>query len=59
MKNTQDSPFIHLMNRADYSNLGQAKRAHRQLQREWAVSGRRQYGTKSIIGYLYYMGYGK
>ena len=47
------------MNRADYSNLGQAKRAHRQLQREWAVSGRRQYGTKLIIGYLYYMGYGK
>lgn len=57
MKKMDDSPFIHLMNAAGYPNLGAAKRAHRQLQRQWAVSGRRQYGTKSIIGYMYYMGY--
>ena len=57
MKNTCDSPFIHLMNAAGYRNLGAAKRAHRQLQRQWAVEGRRQYGIKSIVGYAYYMGY--
>ena len=46
------------MNAVGYPNLGAAKRAHRQLQRAWSVSGRRQYGVKSIIGYLHYMGYG-